>query len=326
MKPRVSIIICTYNNSRSLQATIDAVGRVAVPTDLPAELVVVDNAYMVNAAPKLIGHSGPSNMPLRVLFEPARGKCRALNHAIADANGDDAKGDILLFTDDDVRPPTNWIEGMCRPIADGSADAVAGGVVFPAEYESVMSRPPYSRRRNWFASSESLDPNHPNRMIGANMSFGRHVLSRVAAFDVTLGPGALGFGDETLFAFQLLDQGFRIAPALHVAVEHHFDRSRLRRPAMLAIAARCGQSAAYLAWHWRQETFPISDFTLLRRRAGLWRRRLLHPLDWIGTGIPADWELEVAESIGFQRQYLIESRLPRRYQRRTEPAKLAMAS
>jgi hypothetical protein len=95
---------------------------------------------------------------------------------------------------------------------------------------------------------------------------------------------------------------------------------------MLDSAYRLGRSNAYLAWHWRQETLPISRFSYLRRRAGLWRRRLLHLRDWIGTDVPSDWELAVIESLGFQRQYLIESRRPRRYQRSSKLSVSAITS
>ena len=130
--PTVSIIICTWNNTASLRATIEAVGRVSVPADLPAELVVVDNAS-TDDTPRVIESARLTNMPVRRLLERERGKCRALNRALRET-----AGDILLFTDEDVRPPANWIEGMCRPISQGRADVVAGGVVFPAEYETIM--------------------------------------------------------------------------------------------------------------------------------------------------------------------------------------------
>ena len=57
----------------------------------------------------------------RWLREPRSGKSRALNRGLREA-----KGEVLLFTDDDLRFPRQWIEPMMAPILAGEADAVAG--------------------------------------------------------------------------------------------------------------------------------------------------------------------------------------------------------
>jgi glycosyltransferase involved in cell wall biosynthesis len=46
--------------------------------------------------------------------EPAPGKSRAQNTALAEA-----RGEVLLFTDDDVEPAEDWIEKMARPLFGG---------------------------------------------------------------------------------------------------------------------------------------------------------------------------------------------------------------
>jgi hypothetical protein len=87
-------------------------------------------------------------------------------------------------------------------------------------------------------------------MIGANMAFHRRVLGPGVAFNVELGPGGLGFHEESLFSLQLVAAGFRLGGALEVAVEHHFDPSRLTRAGLLDIAGKMGRSRAYLEYHW----------------------------------------------------------------------------
>jgi Glycosyl transferase family 2 len=62
-------------------------------------------------------------MPVRCVYEPREGKGYAYNTGLAEA-----KGCIFPFTDDDVRPPANWIDGMCRPILRRAAHWVAGGL------------------------------------------------------------------------------------------------------------------------------------------------------------------------------------------------------
>ena len=88
-------------------------------------------------------------------------------------------------------------------------------------------------------------------LVGANMAFDRSVLKRVTGFDQELGPGRLGFGEDTLFARQLVVDGHVI---LHgdddTTIEHHFDPSRLTPRAFRESAARRGRSKAYIAVHW----------------------------------------------------------------------------
>ena len=48
-------------------------------------------------------------------------------------------------------------------------------------------------------------------LTGANMAFARRVLDKVPGFDRELGPGGLGFCDDTLFSLQLRTAGFRLA-------------------------------------------------------------------------------------------------------------------
>jgi hypothetical protein len=140
---------------------------------------------------------------------------------------------MILFTDDDVRPPEDWIDGMCEPILLGKAQAVAGGVrIAPKLHRPWME----ALHRGWLASTEGIDPAAPYTMFGANMGFSREVLSKVPAFDTELGPGALGFGDEMLFSWQLLEAGYQIHGALDVAVEHHFEPFDCFAPAFSAYA------------------------------------------------------------------------------------------
>lgn len=131
-----------------------------------------------------------------------------------------SKGDILLFTDDDVRPEHVWIPTMCAPIAEGRADAVAGGIEIAAHLRREWME---GFHRDFLASTEALDPGSIGAMIGANCAFSRSVLNKVPAFDPELGPGALGFCDDVLFSRQLVNAGYRLTAVFDYPVTHHFD-------------------------------------------------------------------------------------------------------
>jgi GT2 family glycosyltransferase len=230
-----------------------------------------------------------------------RGQSRARNRGLAAS-----KGRCILFTDDDVRPPMNWIGGMCAPLILGECDAVAGGVRIAPHLLRAWMTP---RDRAWLASTERIDAKLPAELVGANFAFRREVLHRVPGFDVDLGPGALGFGDDSMFAWKLQAAGFRIGSALHIEVEHHFDPERLTRASFLDMARRFGITRGYLlhAWHKRRighsrlkAMLKLITLSLLRAKHRPWRQ---------SEGI-VEWEGSLLSEYHTYRQYALESRCP----------------
>lgn len=303
----VSIVICTRNREESLKRTLQTSARIRVPDDLPAELLVVDNGSTDGTA-EVVANAVFANLPVRYVWEPRTGQCHARNTGIRAA-----RGDIILFTDDDVRPPAGWIEGMCRPIADGRADAVAGGVRLAPHLEAPWL---VGDLRGWLACTDGLiDPVEPQRLVGANMAFGRHVLEAVPSFDTELGPGALGFFDDTLFAEQLLRAGFRIAGALDVAVEHHPDMSRFGHDHLLALARKLGSSSAYRYRHWCHGRIRLAPAKIVYYLT----IHLLHEVWSLAScrrqEMPARNQLNANFQLSLVWGYLRERRRPPNYQR-----------
>jgi glycosyltransferase involved in cell wall biosynthesis len=304
----VSIAICTYNHCDSLRLMLDAVGRVRVPEGLECELLVIDNASTDGTA-ELVRNVRVGALAVRYLYEPRQGQSFARNAALAAA-----RGRIIMFTDDDVRPPRDWIEGMCAPLlASGQAHAVAGGVKIAPHLE----RPWMGwMHKAWLASTDSLDANEPEYMVGANMAFSREVLAKVPAFDTELGPGASGFHDESLFSFQLKRAGYRIVSAFGVTIEHHFDESRLLRASFLDIAQKMGRSSAYRAHHWEHTDVrhPRLELILAQLRLAKWRWQRRREYSE-AEGMP-EWEMVLLKEVHFYRQYLVERRRPRNYDKK----------
>ncbi len=238
---RVSILICTRDRAAALRDTLSSLARVVVPRSWKVELLVVDNGSRDGTREVVQGARFGFGVP-RVESEPVPGVASARNRCL-----DRATGEVLLWTDDDVRLPRDWIEKMVSPIQEGRMDAVAGGVclAFGRKREWMGSC-----LRSWLASSEGLSEGRPGRMIGANMAFHRRVLSSKARFDPVLGPGALGMGEETLFSYQIEKCGFVIGSAFDVVVEHAFDCGRLCPAGLASLAYSMGRSEAYIAHHW----------------------------------------------------------------------------
>lgn len=300
---KLSIIIATRNRAQHLEGTLTALRSVTVPAGLDVELVVVDNASSDHTADLVRSFRLP-HLQVSYRYENASGKCHALNRALADTSGE-----LILFTDDDVRPPPDWIAGMTQPLIDHGPCAVAGGVVIAPHLQRPWMT---ALHRSWLAATDWLDEQNPRGMVGANMAFSRDVLKHVPAFDTELGPGALGFGDEQLFASQLLEAGFRIVGRTHVCVEHHFEAHRLRRASWLQTARKRGRVHAYRGHHWEHWTSrwaaPRHLASLLR--LALWR--LAHSAVPDDEGCP-ERELNLEFATALYRAHLQERRRPRNY-------------
>jgi GT2 family glycosyltransferase len=153
-------------------------------------------------------------------------------------------------------------------------------------------------------------------MVGANMAFHRRVLERVPKFDEELGPGALGFCDDSLFSWQLEAAGFRLGRATAAVVEHHCEVSRLLRRHYLDAAKKHGRSQAYLLHHWKQEPVRAPRWRIVLAHLKLLRRRITSRRDTHLIEGCADWEISLNTELEKYRGYLRERQRPRNYAKR----------
>lgn len=300
---KASLIITTRNRAAHLQQTLAAFRGVEIPAGLQAELVVVDNGSIDETA-GVVRAEHPGPLRLRYVREDRRGQCHARNRGLAET-----RGDFILFVDDDVRPPRDLLAGMCQPMLEHGPCGVAGGVRLAPHLLRPWMTPTH---RSWLASSEWLDAARPRGMVGANMAFSREVLARVPAFDAELGPGALGFSDDQLFALQLLEAGYRIHGRLDVWVEHHFEERRLLRGAWLESARGRARSHAYRGHHWEHWRSRSVRLRLAHAGGRLLAWRMRNRFRPNAEGAPLR-ELELEFQFNLYRAHLRESRRVRNY-------------
>ena len=291
---RTAILICTRDRAASLRATFKSLSGVRVPLDWSRpELLVVDNGSVDDTA-AVVASAATSlrHMDVRYVHQPAGGKSAGLNRALADS-----AGPAVLFSDDDVRFPPDWVERMAGPIVTGGADAVAGGVrLAPALVRDWMT----PMQRSWLADTALLRPER-GELVGANMAVARHALTAVGGFDEKLGPGALGFRDDSTLGWLLHRRSCRIVDRRAVEVEHHFAADRLTRTAFLAMAVKHGRSTAYFMrryQHFRRRWAAARLAKCHARRLAdtAWHRRS-------GDDPPTDPELALAVEASFWAEY-----------------------
>ena len=301
----ISIILCTRDRAKDLQETLCSLERVAVPAGSDCELLLIDNAS-TDDTPQVISAVRMTNMTVRHFREPKAGKSLALNLGLAEA-----EGDTIVFTDDDLRHPAEWLEVMTQPLRERRLDAVAGAMSLAPHLERPWMGPMH---RLWLAAPPEGDAEFNGNLVGANMAFRREVLSRVPGFDPELGPGAAGFGDDTLFGHQLLEAGYKTG-AVPLRTEHHFLPERLTRASFLSHAKKLGASGAYTAHHWEHSKTRLPRLQLAKKimQLAVWRRT--HPAEVAQPEGMHPSEMHHLRSLHLYGSSLVESRRPRNYQR-----------
>jgi glucosyl-dolichyl phosphate glucuronosyltransferase len=231
----VSVILCTYNRARLLDAALRSLEGVKQPSGFSWELLVVDNNSTDGTKAVVAAAGDRGVLPCRYLFESRQGKSHALNTGIAQA-----KGDILAFTDDDVTFDPGWLEGIWRAFEERECVGVAGRIV------PVWSSP----RPRWYADSgpyalmtaivryEFGDERGPavQPPWGANMAYRRDAFVRHGGFDPRFGPmgRTLMRGEDILFARRLMAVGERLLYTPDAIVYHPVERERLTKRYFLA--------------------------------------------------------------------------------------------
>jgi glycosyltransferase involved in cell wall biosynthesis len=179
----VSVIICTYNRVESLRRTLESLEQ--QNTDgFEHEWIVVDN-NSTDQTPQFLAEYAKSQPRLRVLHETRQGKSHALNRGITAV-----RGDIVAFTDDDIRLPPDWLQRIVELYDARGAAGVGGRVVL----DDDQALPVWLHRQlvvylGLHDEGEGIMEVHPpGTLIGANMSVRKDVLDAVGGFDTALGP------------------------------------------------------------------------------------------------------------------------------------------
>ena len=209
----VSVIVCTRNRSDAMARLLEQLGRLVVPTGLRWELIVVDNASTDDTASMLASLQSP--LPMRVVREGIPGVSRARNAGIAAA-----RGDLLLFTDDDCLPDARWLTTIHEEFARAPSLGVLGGRVELFDLRDRPTTTRTSRTRGEISASFNLDG-----IIGCNLALRRSALAVTGPFDVGLGGGTgAGAGEDVDLVYRSLRAGLRVEYSPDALVYHNHGR------------------------------------------------------------------------------------------------------
>ncbi len=260
----VSIIIPTFNNEAMLATTLAAFERLIFPKE--TELIVVDNNSN-DATAKTI-ESFSDRLPIRYVFEKKQGISAAKNSGI-----NASKGKLLIFTDDDVRPSSEWIETYWAAYKKTNKKLFWGGPIVSAfegpEPDASLLRfaPPSVRGLDLGERSRFLKTNE--WFVGANLAIAADAIEEVGGFNINLGLdptiGIVSVGEESDLQRRLRSAGYRSLYLPSASLRHVVPRNKCSLAHIASRAEACGR---YL-----RTMNPEENESRALRGVPLWRYR-----------------------------------------------------
>lgn len=263
----VSVIICCYNSAARLPKTLAHLARQIVPSSIPWEIIVVNNASTDETASVAgrVWREAGSSARMRIVDEPNAGLSRARERGVAVA-----RFETIVFVDDD-----NWLEpDYCnharerlknQPLIGG-----LGGFIEP-HFEGPTP--------SWFASLQSLYAVGPQapfsgditdikpHLAGAGLVLRKSAYDRLRASGFTfLLTGRCGSqlvsGEDTELCYALALSGYRIWYDEDLRLVHFMPHARLTRDYVLTLADRIEASS---------QVAMLYEVAFRDRRASIWR-------------------------------------------------------
>lgn len=181
MKPRVSVVIVTYNRSKLLLETLSALDKQSADRAL-FEVIVVDDGSPDDTVQAVRAyHAGFS---LRLVAQDHKGLAAGRNGGIKAA-----KGDLVAITDDDCLPDGTWIESIISAF-DSNPDCLGiEGRVYTDSPRPLFSNAPENKNGGQFT--------------GCNTHYRKAALESVGLYD----PAFSFWREDSLMAFRILEKG-----------------------------------------------------------------------------------------------------------------------
>jgi GT2 family glycosyltransferase len=231
----LAVVVPTHGRPLRLRWVLNALEEADDP-GVPWELVVAHNAGDRPTA-ELLAERG-----VRTVVLPDGAGPAALRNAAWRAAG---AADLIVFTDDDCRPPAPWLRALADA-ARRNPGAIIQGPTHPDPDElGVFQRAPHAR-------SQQIDPPHVMAQT-CNIAYPRSVLEAVGGFDESF-PQAVG--EDTDLALRARAAGAPLVAAPAALTYHAVDWGLRRR--------------VRGSWRWQHMALLVRKHPELRAELHVW--------------------------------------------------------
>jgi glycosyltransferase involved in cell wall biosynthesis len=207
---KVSVVIPTYNREECL---IDLLNCLVQQDYSNFEILVIDQSEVLTSKKELAIKQYPERLKYFKITD--RGRSLAKNYGIIFSTGD-----IILFCDDDIIVPGNFISTHVNTYDDSSIGAVSCRLVEEGQPEKPIAKPLkttfYGKLINKPFSTKS---GYVTSLNGGNMSFRKDVLDKVGFFEeYFIGTSMV---EEPDIAYRIVKSGYRLFFNASITVFHY---------------------------------------------------------------------------------------------------------
>jgi glycosyltransferase involved in cell wall biosynthesis len=213
MPKRASVIVATFNRRELLLCVLDALDRQSVNAK-EFEVIVVDDGSTDGTAAAVRSRCWAAE--ISVFQQSNRGPATARNIGL-----EAARGDIVIFLDDDLIPEKDFIKEHIRSHSRGvGKQAILGPALSLSRYSQpwiVWQQATYEKTYSAFRRNE-IQPTFRHFWSG-NCSIPRDVLKAVGGFDASFR-----YGEDIELGYRLRKQDVQFAFNMFASGYHHSSR------------------------------------------------------------------------------------------------------
>lgn len=266
-QPVFSIVIPTYNRPDRLANCLRAIAALDYPRDR-FEVVVVDDGSPTPIAPVVVPFQ--TELAVTLIRQANAGPAKARNVGAAHA-----KGEFLVFTDDDCAPLPNWLGCLERQFAQTPNCAIGGQTLnaLPDNLYSTASQVLIDYLYGYYNEAQASSFFASNNLAVPTASF-----QALGGFDTAF---PLAAGEDREFCDRWLQKGYQMvyAPDMQIYHAHQLTlKSFWRQHFNYGRGAFCFHQARArrqqdrikvepLTFYWKLLTFPFAGQSLPRAAA-----------------------------------------------------------
>lgn len=212
--PTVTVIVPTYNRNHFVERAFVSLVEQDYPSD-KLEIIVIDDGSTDQTHEILLRFQ--SEYPnFRYLQQINSGPATARNAGLREA-----RGEIILFMDDDCIADDKWVRELIRAYEDPEVGGVAGRIQFVPPADNIANR--CAARST--GDGQPIDANGQIAFfVTANASFRRAVLEQVGGFDTAFPHAAQ---EDLDLSFRVKSRGWKLLYS-DTAIVHHYHHHTIR--------------------------------------------------------------------------------------------------
>lgn len=201
--PFVSVVVPAYNAEKTISLALNAI---LDQTYKNMEIIVVDDGSTDTTA-----SLAQEFLPIRYIYQKNAGPAAARN-----TGANEAKGEILFFTDSDCIPYHDWLEKAIKHFDDPHVGVVAGSYGI-ANRESLLARCIYKE----ILFRHARMPIYPKSFGSYNFGIRKKVFEEVGGFHTGYRHAS---GEDNDLSYKVLKVGYKIYFEKNALVKHYHPR------------------------------------------------------------------------------------------------------